>query len=1519
MQYGYLLKISNKNIYKEVQIPVDAEIMKIGMGIDCDVRFYKESFFEDFELVLQKKLNEWNITCSDNVFIDAGDVRKLITKKLSHGDSFAIKYQKSENEVFKIDFVYDFDDEFKNYEREVDISNLNKFTIGNSIDCTFLLSSEYLKNDLIELTKVNNGYSMIISRSTYGIYYNGILIDSKDTFIENNSFISIANFSFYLTDKKVYCTSDSKLTINNLNENIVKESKTPYDFPLFRRNTRIQYDISEDEIEIQQPSPKPQKPKKNLLVSLIPSIVMLVLMVILRGIMGSGGTFVIYSVCSMGIGIVMSVVTYIMEGKDYKKEVEEREISYKQYIADKEEYIQKERDNELRIQNLTYPSLNESIDEVENFGKRIFEKSVSDKDFLDVLLGTGTINAKNPVKYTKQEFADLKDKISLLPEQIETKYRYIENAPIVSKFGQSNGIGIIGSKENRYSLLKNITLDLTIRHFYNDVRLFYIFDYSDYNNLNWIRWFPHVNEKSSRNFVCDEESKNACFESLYSILSTRESLKKQKENITFNVRYVVFVLDNKELVKHPISKYFECGKELGFTFVFFEEYEEFVPKGCTEIIRLRNSSDEGVALFSINGDVQRTFSYPVIDEKIAKEVAVKLSEIQIDEVSLESQLTKNISLFDLLNIMSVDDLKLEERWASSQVYNSLAAPLGVKSGNEIVYLDISDKANAHGPHGLVAGTTGSGKSEILQTYVLSLSTLFNPYDVGFVVIDFKGGGMANQFKELPHLIGTITNIDGREIDRSLLSIKAELVKRQNYFAQAGVNHINDYIKLYKKGDVSTPLPHLIMIVDEFAELKAEYPDFMKELISAARIGRTLGVHLILATQKPAGVVDSQIWSNSKFKLCLKVQSKDDSNEVIKTPLAAEIVEPGRAYFQVGNNEIFELFQSAYSGAKVPNANVDSNIFSIFELNTWGKRTQVYTNKKNSNDSETKDQLHAIVEYVSSYCKSKGITKLPGICLPALKDTINESELFNFINETQDVIVPIGIYDDPEEQKQDNFCINLTESNSLIVGSSMSGKTTMLQTVLLQLMEKYSPKDVNVYIIDCGNMALKVFEKSNIVGGIALCSEEEKVINLFKMLFAILEERKETLAKKDLGTYKAYKEAGYGDMPQIVLMIDNFAVFKEYYENLTDDFLTLSREGTSLGVSIIVTATQTNAMNYKAISNYSTKIAYSCNDTNEYMNMFDRCRIEPKEVPGRGLCVVDKKILEFQTALCVAGDKEYIRVDNIKEKIAGCNKKYSSEKANEIPVVPSIISFDDVKNNKQLYCNNYEIPIGINYSNVKYQVIDLLKLGLLISIGREKSGQTNFLKLLLASIQNNVFGSYTKAYVFDNVERNLEKTSEYGFVNKYSVDLMELEQVLVEIENELVERKERITNDNEFSLEKEPLILLVIENTSFVDYIQNNKDLSSKLCKLIKQYKKYRFAVVVSDFTNEAIPFSASEFLKFVKDNRNFILFDDLSECKVFDVNIKQIKQNAKPLDVGDAFICTNTEVQRIKTIFMGGI
>lgn len=383
----------------------------------------------------------------------------------------------------------------------------------------------------------------------------------------------------------------------------------------------------------------------------------------------------------------------------------------------------------------------------------------------------------------------------------------------------------------------------------------------------------------------------------------------------------------------------------------------------------------------------------------------------------------------------------------------MAVPLGVNVKNNIVYLDLHEKY--HGPHGLVAGTTGSGKSEILQTFILGAVTRFHPYEIGFVIIDFKGGGMVNQFRKLPHLIGAITNIDGKAIERSLKSIKAELLKRQALFAEAEVNHIDKYIKAYKEGKVKNPLPHLVIIVDEFAELKAEQPEFMKELISTARIGRSLGVHLILATQKPAGQVNDQIWSNSKFKLCLKVQTQEDSNEVLKSPLAAEIREPGRAYLQVGNNEIFELLQSGFSGSPEKSDQGNQKAFDIYSLDFKGNRKLVYSQRPKKTIS-SRTQLEAIVDYVHDYCEASNIKKLPDICLPALSKSIEYDNNQFGCRKNLAMGVTVGIYDDPDHQVQSKAVINIGESNVMIIGSAQYGKTNLLETIIRSLVENYSP-------------------------------------------------------------------------------------------------------------------------------------------------------------------------------------------------------------------------------------------------------------------------------------------------------------------------------------------------------------------------------------------------------------------------------------------------------------------------------
>ncbi|MCM1543137.1 MAG: type VII secretion protein EssC, partial [Blautia sp.] len=1240
MKSRYKIILSNHNIYKEVELSPDTEQLTIGTAVEADVRLRKELFFGMIELEFKRSGELWSVRCSDNIYFNLGDARKLMNLQLQHGLGFKVCYQGSDNEVFSVEFMIDFDYERKNYDREIDINGIASIRIGGAQDADIRIEDEYLKTDTITLARSGDRLTLTDNGCRYGVFVNGERI-LRQREIRDHDFFSVVGYSFYYKKGKLYTSSGGRIRISGLMERNGNAQSTVFEYPRFNRNTRIQYEIPIEEIEILQPAGKPSLQKKSLILTLNPAILMLAMTIVLRGIIGGGGTFVIYSAVSMGMGVIMSIVTYVQDKKNYEKEAAKREESYKKYIAEKEEQIRVSRENELRIRQTIYESLEASIREVDLFGRRLFEKSAADKDYLQIYLGTGTVESANQVKFTKQEFVDTEDSISMLPEEIAEKYRLIEKAPIISDFNASCGVGIVGGQEKLSEILKNISLDLAIRHFYKEVKLVYILDGRYTEGFKWVRWLKNVqNEQLDvRNIVCDEESRNILLENLYVVLSGREALLAEKREIVFGEQYVVFVTNTASINIHPVSKYIKDCSSYGFTFVFLEEHEEELPLGCTEIIRL-GPEDGGAVLRSNNGDMEMRFQYPRIPAQTAEEIALKLGAIYVDEVSLEGQLTKNITLFELLGIISADDLDLESRWRESQVYRTMEAPIGVKSGNETVYLNVSDKGNGHGPHGLVAGTTGSGKSEILQTYILSVATLFHPYDVGFVIIDFKGGGMANQFADLPHLIGTITNIDGREIDRSLLSIKAELIKRQEMFSEAGVNHINDYIKLFKAGKVEKPMPHLIMIVDEFAELKAEYPDFMKELISAARIGRTLGVHLILATQKPAGVVDAQIWSNSKFKLCLKVQTKEDSNEVLKSPLAAEIVEPGRAYFQVGNNEIFELIQSAYSGANIPDGSSENEeIFAVYERNFWGKKTLVYTNKKDRQFSNDTTQLEAIVDYVGMYCKAANIDKLPGICLPSL-DTVIRTDRFDYEGGMETgYTVPVGIYDDPEMQRQGTVNLEISRDNVYIVGSAQMGKTVLLQTLAYGLIRKYTPGQVNLYMIDCGSMVLKIFEGSAHVGGVVLSSEDEKCRNLFKLLNAAVVERKKLLSDRGVGNFASYIDAGFKDMPLIVVMIDNMAAFKEYFPDQADQINSLTREAQGVGISFVVTAAASNAMNYRTQANFGRKIALNCNEPAEYSNIFGHCRETPRENAGRGLFVLDKRILEWQAAIVGKSSKE----------------------------------------------------------------------------------------------------------------------------------------------------------------------------------------------------------------------------------------------------------------------------------------
>lgn len=1510
MDLNYKIILFGNGIYQEIELLDELEL-KIGTTNACSIRFDKTNFFEDFELNLVKVQSSWRMMCSDNLYIASNGIMKQYSVDLSHGDEVVIKYQNGNAQLFTLSFLIDFDLVEHDYNRQIDISDRKSVTIGGDNTCDIVIHNNFIGNDSIILQINGDKYIIQEKNTQYGVYINGFKSTSQMCTIADYDFFMVGGCQFYIKYGFLY-TSVKNVSVNgNIRFVDMVEQSNAMRYPKFQRNTRVRSVIPDEKINILPPKQKPSAPEKNIVATLAPTIIAALLMIMLRSMMNVNGMFVIYSGIMMGMGVVTSIITYINQGKKYKRDIQHREKEYTEYAKKQEEKIINLRAQEKEILSDMYISLDKEIEEVVNFDGRLFEKEKDDSDYLELYLGTGRKKASCEIECKNQEFKDTDDNLLNYPEMLKNEYEYLEDVPITVDLKSINCIGVIGKEEEQYNLLKNFTLDLSIRHFYEDVKLYYIIGEDDISRFEWIRWLKNVRNDSNtiRNFMYDENSKKYMLENLYTDLSIRESLSA--ENLSLLPNKIVFVYRMQDIEKHPVSQYIkECSK-YKYTFIFFNEHQELIPQGCDRFIYANGLEAE--ILDTNNKQNRERFKYTVVDDKVSAFLAKKMGCIVVDKVNLESTLTNNISLFKLLNIMSVEDLDLSERWANSKVYESMAAPLGVKSGDAIVSLDLNEKH--HGPHGLVAGTTGSGKSEILQTYILSMATLFHPYEVGFVIIDFKGGGMVNQFKNLPHLIGSITNIDGREIERSLMSIKAELKKRQEYFAKYNVNHIDAYIKLYKQGKAEQPLPHLILIVDEFAELKSSQPEFMKELISASRIGRSLGVHLILATQKPTGVVDEQIWSNSKFKLCLRVQNKNDSNEVIKSPLAAEITEPGRAYLQVGNNEIFELFQSAYSGADI---NVDKlgskKSFKLYQLALNGQRKLLFEQKKEkNNDSQT--QLDAIVDYINNYCQEKNIIKLPGICLPSLEEMIDYT--FNRVvaDVITDVNVCLGVYDDPSNQRQDLFCVNITQNNTFILGSSQYGKTNLLQVIIRGLATQYSPKEVQIYILDFASMILKTYAALNHVGGVITASDDEKVKNFFKMMNEEIEQRKETLSQLGLSSFSAYKDAGYNEMSQIVIMVDNITVLKELYLAQDDPLLPLCREGLAVGISVILTNQQMLGMGYKYLSNFSNRIAFYCNDTNEYSSLFNHCRTQCRNIPGRAIFEMDNQFYEFQSYLGFKGNKEIDRVNEVKSFIQEINSRYRGMRAKPIPEIPDILTENIAEN---YYVNdNYSTMLGLEYKTVSPVSLDILQMGILGLVGKAGMGRTNFVENIIKSLDKNNDKCPAAVFIFDDYMRKMEYMQKYSITRNYVLEGTKVVEIINAITIVLKERQNNMLKpDAKSYMNSQPYYLVVINDKNVLDIISKDKECLQNFKDILDKYINLKVGIIFSNIDNVSIPFNCNEVMKKIKENKHYVIFDDMSNFKIVDPPMALLKDNRKKLRQGDAYYIKDNAFAKIRTVYV---
>ena len=596
--------------------------------------------------------------------------------------------------------------------------------------------------------------------------------------------------------------------------------------------------------------------------------------------------------------------------------------------------------------------------------------------------------------------------------------------------------------------------------------------------------------------------------------------------------------------------------------------------------------------------------------------------------------------------------------------------------------------------------------------------------------------MANLFKNLPHLLGTITNLDGAQSMRALASINAEIHRRERLFGEFEVNHINQYQKKFKNGEATEPLPHLFLISDEFAELKVNQPDFIKELVSIARVGRSLGVHLILATQKPSGVVDDQIWSNSRFKIALKVADRSDSNEMLHTPDAAEITQTGRAYLQVGNNEVYELFQSAWSGADYQPDKDDMGIedHTIYLINDLGQYEILNEDLSGLEDvdeiKEVPTELDAIVQNIQLLCEEQEIPPVSQPWLPPLKERIALDELEEVQpavawEQEKSLSVLLGMADIPQAQKQEAVSINLSkDGHILLYGSPGTGKTTFLQTAAMDLARKFSPKDLTMYLMDFGTNGLAPLSKLPQVADTMLLEQTEKISKFVRIMEKELNRRKKLLADYGVGTLELYRQASGQEEPAIVILLDSYEAFKEeaYEAELFKLLVRISREGLSIGVHLLVTAGRQTNLRAQLYSNFKHQLSLPQNDASEVRAIVGSTPLAMtmEDIKGRAL-MKREEVDVIQLALPVYGANDTQVLNNLRQEVASLQEAWTGQRPSAIPMVPEELTEADFYGRASVQ-TAYEhglVPLGLDLETVEPVTWNLAKGNLLYLTDKEE--------------------------------------------------------------------------------------------------------------------------------------------------------------------------------------------------------
>ena len=988
--------------------------------------------------------------------------------------------------------------------------------------------------------------------------------------------------------------------------------------------------------------------------------------------------------------------------------------SYASGLGTFEDRLRNRRMEEMRQRRAAVPDIVETLRRATAPSVRLWERRPGDSDFLLLEAGVGTVSWQPPIRPESGS-----SKLSVEPEML-ARWSTLADVPIAVSLASGGVVGVVGPRRAALDLARGLVCQAAVHHGPADLEVAVLVAPDAVDDWEWVKWLPHTIDRMSggdtRLLAANPLIRD---DLLKHLLQTRQSPKDVRPGRLAG-RYdkptgpvLLLVLDDESLTKGRNSKARAIlrGAAGPVAGIIVASSGDRLPSVCTSVIRLEE--DAPLAQVTVTGQGEHIDNVNVagLQARLARPLARALARFDDPEVQdTGATLPDGVALLALLGWATPTPEAVGARWDAGGRIPALTTPIGVAESGTFTIDLVQD-----GPHALIAGTTGSGKSELLRSMVAGLAATCDPDHMTFVLIDYKGGTAFKACSQLPHTVGFVTDIDEQLGERALRCLEAELKYRERVLRDASASDLRDYLGR-NLGPEHPTLPRLVVVIDEFATMAAELPEFMNSLVGIAQRGRALGVHLILATQRPSGAVNENIKANTNLRIALRVQDQQDSQDVIGTGESAFIPSghPGRGNIRLGPGEVIPLQTALSTGSSeaVELSPVEVVPFVFGRTSDGDRPPGPPPSVETAEDSRAND-LTRLVEAIRTEAELRKFARPRQPWPEPLKASIPLEDVLP-TDRSRENRVWFAMADDPERQRQDPTGWSLS-GNLVLYGIAGSGTTTALASIALSAASCWSPDDLHIYALDFGAGDLAALGRLPHTGkgGVVPASQRERQVRLVRYLHESLRQRKDLPAPERAA------------LPRLVCLVDNIRGFIGAFDESGGDevLLEFSRvwsEGTEVGIHTAATADQISALPSRLASLAEQKWLFRLADPQEYGNFGINPKRVPRPAPGRAILANSAQVVQVAW---VGPDLESF----VQSAGAQMNKPIRPPKS--IEVLPDRVSVAEIAGAARLDRSPWLLPIGIGDNSLTPVCLRLYEAEHATIAGPGRTGKTNALEVL----------------------------------------------------------------------------------------------------------------------------------------------------------------------------------------------